>query len=243
MMAAASTAAPDLSVSETFLSFQGEGPSAGERAVFLRLAGCNLSCTWCDTAYAWDWSRHDRRVSTRKAAAADAADQLAGLAGPHCRLLVLTGGEPLLQQRAAAAVLARVRALRPDMRCEVETNGTVAPSAQMARLVHRFVVSPKLAHAGLPAPARLDADALRSFADLDRSVLKIVAMGPEDLAEAASIAASAGFSPDRVWIMPLGTSADGTLDVARALAELVLQAGYNLSLRQHLLLWGDERGK
>ena len=52
-----------LAVSEIFgPTLQGEGPSSGRRAMFLRLAGCNLSCSWCDTAYTWDWSRYDKKA-------------------------------------------------------------------------------------------------------------------------------------------------------------------------------------
>ena len=44
---------------EIFHSIQGEGVSAGTPTVFLRLATCNLACTWCDTRYTWDWRRFD----------------------------------------------------------------------------------------------------------------------------------------------------------------------------------------
>lgn len=230
-----------LSVNETFLSFQGEGPSAGERAVFLRLAGCNLACSWCDTTYSWDWSRHDRDANSRSAAPTDTATEVARLAGPHCRLLVFTGGEPLLQQRAAVSMLTELRALRPGLRCEVETNGTLAPAPELSRLVHRYVVSPKLAHSGEGAAARIQPDPLRTFAEHGPSVLKIVVAGPDDLPEAAAIADAAGFSPHRVWIMPLGSGPDGPAKAA--LADSVLAAGFNLTLRLHMLLWNGEPGR
>ena len=45
---------------EIFHSIQGEGLNLGKPAVFLRLALCNLACTWCDTRYTWDWKEYDR---------------------------------------------------------------------------------------------------------------------------------------------------------------------------------------
>src|SRR4029450_7825218 len=58
--------APELVVSEVFgPTFQGEGPSVGRRAGFVRLGRCNLDCSWCDTPYTWDWERHDPAVELR----------------------------------------------------------------------------------------------------------------------------------------------------------------------------------
>ena len=49
----------ELKLSEIFESIQGEGPTAGEPCVFLRLAMCNLHCRWCDTKYTWDWKKYE----------------------------------------------------------------------------------------------------------------------------------------------------------------------------------------
>ena len=52
-----------LVVNEVFgPTVQGEGPSAGRRCGFVRLGRCNQACTWCDTAYTWDWARYDPAV-------------------------------------------------------------------------------------------------------------------------------------------------------------------------------------
>ncbi|MGH3922689.1 MAG: 7-carboxy-7-deazaguanine synthase QueE, partial [Pseudonocardiaceae bacterium] len=52
-------------------TFQGEGPSVGQQALFIRLSSCNLSCSWCDTPYTWDWTRFDPRVESRRVPAED----------------------------------------------------------------------------------------------------------------------------------------------------------------------------
>ena len=54
-----------LKLSEVFESIQGEGPSAGLPCVFVRLATCNLHCSYCDTKYTWDWQNYDYEREVR----------------------------------------------------------------------------------------------------------------------------------------------------------------------------------
>ena len=120
-------------VKEAFLTLQGEGMQAGSRAVFLRFAGCNLwtgreqdravaICNFCDT----DFVGTDR-VGGGKFADADAlAAQVAAIWGEHAehRLVVITGGEPMLQLDAAL-----IDALHGQgFRVAVESNGTLPAS-------------------------------------------------------------------------------------------------------------------
>ena len=74
-------------VSEIFLSLQGEGPSAGVPAHFLRLQGCSVGCGWCDTKYSWD------AAGGRECEPGLLLDELRVLGSAP--LLVVTGGEPL----------------------------------------------------------------------------------------------------------------------------------------------------
>jgi len=80
-----------LAVTEFFLSLQGEGSRAGRVCAFVRLAGCNLSCVWCDTTYAWKAGEMDR---PERLSVAAVLDRVAQMRSP---LVEVTGGEPLLQ--------------------------------------------------------------------------------------------------------------------------------------------------
>ena len=100
-----------LALAEIFYSIQGEGTWTGTPAVFVRLAGCNLACDFCDTDY-----------STKFFAGIDDIVAMVRAAGGDCPMVVLTGGEPLAQADARALI----EALRRDgRRVHVESNGTI----------------------------------------------------------------------------------------------------------------------
>ncbi|MGA8532637.1 MAG: 7-carboxy-7-deazaguanine synthase QueE [Candidatus Tumulicola sp.] len=100
-----------LAMAEVFYSIQGEGTWTGTPAVFVRLAGCNLACDFCDTDY-----------SVKSYASVEEVVRMVGRAGPECPTVVLTGGEPFAQREAPALI----DALRRDgRRVHVESNGTI----------------------------------------------------------------------------------------------------------------------
>ncbi|WP_371500338.1 7-carboxy-7-deazaguanine synthase QueE [Kitasatospora sp. NBC_00374] len=225
-------------------TLQGEGPSAGRLALFLRLGGCNLTCSWCDTPYSWDGKRFDLRKEITRVPVVDLAEWAAE--HPHA-IIVLTGGETLLHQgtdawRSWMAVLRHT-----TRRVEIETNGTITPkpvSLGVPRL--SFNVSPKLENSGVAEDRRIIPDALEAFADLshrDRARFKFVATGPDDLEEIAALVERFHIPPHAVWVMPEGTTGERTIDVARSLAEHVIGHNWNLSMRQHVLLWPGERNR
>ena len=80
---------PAIPVVETFHSLQGEGLHAGRSAIFLRLAGCDVGCPWCDTKPSWDLQAHPRR------SLADLVAEVAQAAAAGAAFAVITGGEPL----------------------------------------------------------------------------------------------------------------------------------------------------
>lgn len=228
----------ELLVSEVFgPTVQGEGPAVGRAASFLRLGGCNLSCSWCDTAYTWDASRHDlsRELTVRRTD--DVAGELLAIGAP---LVVVTGGEPLLQ---AAALLPLVRSLKASgADVHVETNGTVF-AEDLVGPVDMFVVSPKTSNSGTAERARHRHEVLASFAATPGAVFKFVVTEAADLEEVDVIVASLGLAPSRVWVMPEGTTADRIVDASQWLAPLAAQRGWTLGTRLHVLLWGDTRGR
>jgi 7-carboxy-7-deazaguanine synthase len=100
-----------LQIVETFYSLQGEGAHVGTPAVFVRLAGCNLACRFCDTDYAL------RALATVEAVVARVREL-----GGACRTVVLTGGEPLAQRESSGLIEALCAA---GYRVHIESNGTI----------------------------------------------------------------------------------------------------------------------
>jgi 7-carboxy-7-deazaguanine synthase len=84
-------------ITEIFKSIQGEGTRAGLPCIFVRLTGCNLRCTWCDTAYAFHGGT---KYSVGEVL--EKVNVLAGNGQRHVSLVEITGGEPLLQQETPA---------------------------------------------------------------------------------------------------------------------------------------------
>ncbi|MFD9733512.1 7-carboxy-7-deazaguanine synthase QueE [Umezawaea sp. NPDC059074] len=233
-----------LVVSEVFgPTVQGEGPSCGRRCGFLRLGGCNLHCRWCDTPYTWDWRgvadggvAYDPKVELTTM---DVDDVASAVLAMDADLTVITGGEPLNQQRGMVPLVEKL--VGAGNRVEIETNGTVVPvEALLGHEVVRFNVSPKLAHASDPLARRIRPEALRALNDNPGTAFKFVCRDSADLDEVAGLVDR--FALRSVWIMPEGTSARQIGERLADLADEVVRRGWNLSTRLHVLAWGDARG-
>jgi 7-cyano-7-deazaguanosine (preQ0) biosynthesis protein QueE len=228
---------PTLVVSEVFgPTFQGEGPTLGRRAGFVRLGRCNLDCRWCDTPYTWDWDRFDPAVELTERPVAAIVDELEAMGVDR---VVVTGGEPLLQQRRLRPLLDA--AVDRGWAVEIETNGTMAPTDATTAAVERFNVSPKTSNSGVARERAVVPDALAALLASGKATFKFVATGVDDLDEIAAIVHEHGLAP--VYVMPEGTDASTVTERGRALADAVTARGWHLTTRLHVLLWGDERGR
>jgi 7-cyano-7-deazaguanosine (preQ0) biosynthesis protein QueE len=231
------TTVPTLVISEVFgPTVQGEGPTVGRRAGFVRLGRCNLDCRWCDTPYTWDWERFDPAAELHERPVPDVVAEIEAMAVDR---VVVTGGEPLLQQRRLLPLLEA--AAERGWAVEVETNGTIVPTGDTVRLVERFNVSPKLANSGVARERAIVPAALATLRDSGKAAFKFVVEAPAELDEVAAVVEAHRLAP--VWVMPQGTTATAVLEGGRRLAEGVVARGWHLGSRLHVLLWGDERGR
>ncbi len=239
---------------EIFHTIQGEGPSAGCPAVFIRASRCNLHCVWCDTDHTWNfkstpwphekdavagYTKHRKSDVTVELTPADAAGRILAFACPR---VVITGGEPLLQETEFSEMIRHIRAEMPDCVFEVETNATRIPSPAFAEAVDQFNVSPKLTNSGVAESLRLNEAALQYFAQSPKAWFKFVVARPADLVEIQSLRARFEIPPFRTLLMPEGRTAPELDRSAPWLAEVCRDLGFRFCDRLHIRLWGDLRG-
>lgn len=118
-----------MKVTEIFYSVQGEGPSIGIPAIFIRLTGCNLRCPFCDTKY-----------SLTGGLEYTIPEILKEIQKYPCRRIVITGGEPLIQREE---VIKLIKSLPVFYYVEIETNGTISPGPLLLQYVDQWNISPK----------------------------------------------------------------------------------------------------
>ena len=102
----------DLYITEIFKSIQGESSYQGEPCVFIRLSGCNLRCSYCDTKYSY---KNGTKTDIKKI--------ITEVKNFNCRLVEITGGEPLLQ---ANTIKLAIALLEENFQVLLETNGSIS---------------------------------------------------------------------------------------------------------------------
>jgi len=212
-------------VSEVFSSIQGEALSVGRASTFIRLQGCNLRCYFCDTKYAWkdgkEYSIDDLVKEVKKY---------------PTKLIVVTGGEPLLQRGELEKLANNLKGYS----FEIETNGTLPPLKNCSCLI-RYNVSPKLGSSLVPKEERYHPEILKEFVYLP-SIFKFVAKNGSDWNEMEEIIKNIGIPKTRVWVMPEGQNDSIIKQRTLELVEKIKEKGYNLSPRLQIWLWGNKKG-
>ena len=231
--------AVQLSGDALFYTLQGEGPTIGLPAVFVRLHVCNLRCTWCDAWYTWNpnspefWT--ESYFEEFETLAKNIADSWGG-AGTHQRRVIWTGGEPMIQRKQIDAVMEYL----PDWKAEAETNGTLMPTEKQLE-TFRFNVSPKLANSENSHHSMVKPKILEALNQAESS-FKFVCMTEADLDEIEE-----KYLPhidhDKVIIMPQGITEEEVSINAKALVESCKARGLRLLPRLQNICWdGARRG-
>ncbi len=202
---------------EKFISINGEGPSAGRFAVFIRLAECNLRCSWCDTKYALN--------KTDATSYEKIEDIVLFVKNSGLKLVTITGGEPLLHTKIG--VLLEKLSCVADV--EIETNGSIDISKFNYYKNVKFIVDYKL-----PSSTMEDKMCLKNFENLcSDDACKFVIADKIDLDRAIQIV--------KLYNLPnvyFGNVFDG-ISMAEIVERLKKEKLYNVrvQLQLHKYIW------
>ncbi|MBL4649230.1 MAG: 7-carboxy-7-deazaguanine synthase QueE [Aureispira sp.] len=246
-----------IAVSEYFYSLQGEGRTTGIPAIFLRLTGCNLMCggkgvekdgimrdgaTWiCDTIDVW--------MKGTTLSFPDLVDRLNETTNFIQRLktgvhLVITGGEPLLQQERIISFLEYLEQtyqLRPTI--EVETNATILPLPALDARVHYWNTSPKLSNSGMFKSQRIDPSILQWFSKNPNTMFKFVVTTKEDFKEIQEALLETGWiDSSKIVLMPGADSIEQLLERNQMVAEICMEHQLRMCTRLHIEIWNKLTG-
>ena len=227
-------------VSEMFESIQGEGNCAGVNCLFVRFQLCNLRCPWCDTKYTWT-----RFSDTFNLMPLDELKQAIHAYGKQH--VIFTGGEPSLYRLDLLT--------QANVQYHAETNGTIIPTdpldlrlddgvliqrdAMDETLIQSFnwVVSPKLSNSKQP----IMPEAITFWAQQPYATFKFIADTNEDLDEIETFLTEFRIPKTKVYIGLLGTTIESQL--RPDFVDTIIQRGFHVSPRLHILLWGQAREK
>jgi 7-carboxy-7-deazaguanine synthase len=218
-----------LQITEIYVSIQGESSFAGRPCIFVRLTGCNLRCSWCDSEYTFTGGR---KMSS---------DEIVSEVQRHAaiKLVEITGGEPMLQERELVPLMQRL--LDGGYTVLLETSGE-RPLANVPSAVHK-IVDVKCPHSG--AADTFNSENLATLTPRDE--IKFVVSDRTDYEFArdftrqhdlathvAAVLFSAAFRKDAT-----GRTADNAMLDPRQLTEWILADGLNvrLGLQLHKFVW------
>lgn len=220
-------------VNEIFHSIQGEGITAGTNSLFVRLQGCPVGCSWCDTKYTWKSSEITESTIYSKWGLINVITAL--LSKNHCNNIIFTGGEPLIHWANLYDVITEFRI---KINIEIETSGIIFPD-RLSPFV-RWNISPKLSNSRVKKQIRYKKEVLMSFISLEGSIFKFVVSDYSDIQE---IQKDFNFIPrDKIWLMPLGEYTKNQLINMPKVWEIALKNGYNFSPRLHTIIFSNKRG-
>ncbi|EAH6868822.1 7-carboxy-7-deazaguanine synthase QueE [Campylobacter lari] len=248
-----------MEVVETFLSLQGEGKYSGNLAVFVRFAGCNFNCIGfgvkkekdskillgCDTIRAVFTQEFKACYQSYKAK--ELFDEVVKLANSHKAMVVITGGEPLLNYQNKDFLCFINLLLENDFKVHFETNASIEIDFEKYPLYKKcyFALGVKLSNSGVKKEKRINEKALKAFKCYAKDSFYKFVLDKDFLQEnkaLGEINEILQVCKNDVFCMPMGSNEEEISKNALSVAEFCIKNGYNYSDRLHIRIWGDKEG-
>tara|TARA_R110002167_G_scaffold2540_3_gene12830 strand:- start:2522 stop:3253 length:732 start_codon:yes stop_codon:yes gene_type:complete len=238
-----------LAISEVFYSIQGEGKTVGIPSVFVRLGGCNLMCggmgtqfdgelhndaEWrCDSVEVW------MRAKSKKVEDILPEDCIKAI--ENNAHIILTGGEPMMQQAGLEAFIKYVKHnINANAYFEVETNGTIMPNEFLLYQIHLWNCSPKLLNSGMDKEMSLKPEVIKQL-NTKNTIFKFVVSAEKEWIEIQK-----DFLPiverQKVYLMPAGENQELLNENKLNVVELAKANYLNFTTRLHIEIWNKKTG-
>lgn len=206
-------------ISEIFYSIQGEGLTIGTPTIFIRLSGCHLRCTWCDSKFTWDLK------SGKEMTTAEIIKAIKKFPAKH---LVVTGGEPLIQQSALKELFEKI----PEYYIEMETSGSL--KSHLDKYISHYNCSPKLSNSGNKTIR------LEEFPP-EKTYYKFVVSDEKNLQEIKKFIKKHHLKSSHIFLMPEGITKTELAKKSLWLAEVCKKENLRFTPRLHINIWGNKR--
>lgn len=224
-----------LRVSEFFCdTIQGEGIYVGQPAAFLRLQGCTLRCSYCDTTSIW--REGNPYIFVELFQLMEKFDLPAKFrAGQH---LVLTGGSPLLQQHKIMLFVEKFKEIykfKPFI--EIENECVIDPQIGIVDIVDCWNNSPKLSSSGNPMN---NSNRIKALSNLENSWFKFVVGSIEDWEEIQETYLDTNLiNKSQIILMPMGADLRGLWQNRDLVVSITIKNNVRYITREHIVLWGS----
>jgi organic radical activating enzyme len=238
-----------LAISEVFYSVQGEGKTVGVPSVFVRLGGCNLMCGGmgtqfdgelhngaefrCDTVEVW--------MNAQAKEVHDILDEECTQAIKNGAHVILTGGEPMMQQQALLNFITYIQEnINKDAYFEVETNGTVMPSVFLFEQINLWNCSPKLRNSGMDREMTYKPDVIKAL-NKHHTIFKFVVNADKEWNEIQEL-----YIPivdrKKIYLMPAGENQELLNETKEKVVEIAKDNYLNFTTRLHIEIWNKKTG-
>ena len=226
-----------MKISEIFESIQGEGVNAGKESIFIRTALCNLKCSWCDTKYTWDWKNFDYDTEVHEMSIDEILQKLENFTANN---IVITGGEPLMQQEE---LISLILSFPKKFFIEIETNGTILPLDELVSLIDQWNVSPKTSNSNNLLEQCEIVNCYNFFKNNLKTFFKFVIENESDILEINELVKKYNIDKSKIILMPQATTKDDLVSKESLIQDLCEKNGFRYTSRLHVLKWGNARGR
>lgn len=207
-----------------YKAIQGEGIDMGQACIFIRLFGCNLQCSWCDSKFTWhnDFIKKNNII---KISPEELFEEI-----KESKYIIITGGEPTLQQEKLKPFLKLCK--NEGIKIGIESNGSIQVSKEFQCMIDTYIISPKLKNSENPN---------HLFFPVKKAKYKFILKSEKDIKEMQIFSEKHCIEKENIFLSPEGTTKEKILE-KKWLFEFCMKECYNYSCRLHVLFFNSKNG-